>query len=72
LQFGRNVVLTDLRNDHWQLDLIKRDVAVSAGLALPDGTQVWSAGHAQWFARPPDGPAMRLGARCASPEDPGA
>lgn len=64
LQFGREVVLTDLDQRRWEITLLKRGVFLSAGLDLPEHTQVWSAGHGQWFARPPIGHAMRLGARC--------
>jgi hypothetical protein len=69
LQFGRDVVITNLDEGRWQIDLIKRGVSVIADLVLPSYTEVWSAGHAQWFARPPGGTAMRLGARCAPSDE---
>ena len=64
LQFGREVVLTHLDHGRWNIVLLKRDVWLTADLVLPTHAQVWSAGHARWFARVPGGTTMRLGARC--------
>ena len=64
LQFGREAVMSGLEDGRWEIELLKRDTSLTADLVLPNRTQVWSAGHGQWFARPPGGPAMRLGASC--------
>lgn len=71
LQFGRNVIFTDIEHGRWEVILLKRDAFLTADLVLPNDTQVWSAGHSQWFAWPPTGPAMRLGARCSPRDSPG-